>query len=98
LVTGNAHVAKLADSGSYCVRDFVAGNESLDNSAGADDCFPSIRREKNRAALDSNFAHIFETKVVSVNVKSFQFRLLGTYYDLNLPRRYEATEKFQTCR
>jgi hypothetical protein len=76
LVTGDADIAELANSGGDRVRDFVACNQCFHHSTGANDSFASIRRKKDSAALDSNFADIFQSEIVTVDVKSFQLRLL----------------------
>jgi hypothetical protein len=59
LLAGNVHIAELTDSGGDRIGDFVPGNQSVDDCACADDCFASVRGEKNRAAFDRNFTHRF---------------------------------------
>src|SRR5580693_1350916 len=72
LLARNAHVAEFAYTGRNRVRNFVAGDQRVDNGASTVYSRSSIRVEQHWPMLDSDFPHRFQSKIVAVDVKCFQ--------------------------
>jgi hypothetical protein len=73
LIAGDAHIAQLADASRDRVRKFIAGDERVDDGAGAVHGLARVGIEEDGAAdFDVRyFAHGFKREIVSVDVQSF---------------------------
>ena len=74
LIAGDVHIAQLADTGRDRVRNFVTGDERVDDGAGAADGLARVGIEEDGAADVEvrHFAHGFEREIVSVDVQGVQ--------------------------
>jgi len=74
LIADDVHIAQLADAGRDCVRNFIIGDEGVDDGAGAVDSLACIGIEEDGSAdVDVRyFAHSFEREIVSVYVQGLQ--------------------------
>ena len=74
LISDDVHIAQLADAGRNCVRNFIVGDESVDDRASAVDGLACVGIEENGSADVGlrHFAHRFESEIVSVDVQGLQ--------------------------
>jgi hypothetical protein len=72
LLARNPHIAEFAYAGCDRIRDLVARDQCVHYRARPNHASASIRMQKHRPPLDSDFPHRFRSKVITVNVKCFQ--------------------------
>ena len=74
LIADNVHIAQLADAGRDRIRNFIIGDERVDDGAGAVDGLACVGIEEDGPAdVDVRyFAHGFKREIVSVDVQGFQ--------------------------
>jgi hypothetical protein len=74
LIANDVHIAQLADASRDRVRDFLIGNERVNDSASAVDGLAGIGIKKHRPPRlhARNFTHRLQSKIIPVNVQCLQ--------------------------
>jgi hypothetical protein len=74
LIANDVDIAQLADSSRNGVRNFIVGDERVNNGTSPVDSLARVRGQEDglTGVCARHLAHIFECQIVSIDVQSFQ--------------------------